>query len=83
MNSAVQRDYNRETEVVKSRIVNYWSARSDSFMAQREEELQSGSARSGRGSFCPTCRERQGSESWMWGADAAFSPCFWQRADIM
>ena len=42
MNSAVQRDYNRETEVVKSRIVNYWSARSDSFMAQREEELQSG-----------------------------------------
>lgn len=42
MDSAVQRDFNCETEVVKSRIVNYWSARSDSFMTQREAELQSG-----------------------------------------
>ena len=42
MDSAVQREYNCETEVVKSRIVNYWSAQSDSFMIQREEELQSG-----------------------------------------
>lgn len=48
-----------------------------------ENHARAAGDRSGHGSFCPTCRERQGSESWMWGADAAFSPCFWQRADIM
>lgn len=42
MDTAVQRDYYRETGTVKKRIENYWNGRSDSFMEQREEELHSG-----------------------------------------
>lgn len=42
MDTAVQRDYYRETGTVKKRIENYWNGRSESFMEQREEELHSG-----------------------------------------
>ena len=45
METLAQRDLRMDAAAVKSRIVKYWDGRSDRFMIQREEELQSGQHR--------------------------------------
>ena len=53
MDTAVQRDYYRETGTVKKRIENYWNGRSDSFMEQDKARLKTAFEEYNRSSAFP------------------------------